>query len=147
MSLERALLYDGAHVHIEFRCAPNFSQLRWMSAAPKMRQGGKNQRSTHGNIYPRSYQLNICLTLSYLHRNHSNNTKDMQDMTWRNLSKNTISGERSVLIPRRASWKIRVCFKRIKAITCTFLQSQIDLFKHESPRSSRPLLLTSLWEA
>ncbi len=35
----------------------------------------KNKRSTHGNIYPHSHQLNICLTLSYLYRNHSHNTE------------------------------------------------------------------------
>lgn len=100
----------------------------------------KNKRSTHGNIYPHSHQLNICLTLSYLYRNHSHNTeysiyKVCYDITSQKYVNTTSISlfEMSLLdlgrknhlnaavLSESYSWKMCARFKWIKAITCTFL--------------------------
>lgn len=140
MSLERLALYDSTVLctcpYCVQMCAEPLS-IVMNECSAKDEARWKKIRSTHGNIYPHSHQLNMCLTLSYLYQNHSHNTEYIQDMTWHKLSEMlispwfpslkflcTISGERTIwmlLCARDASWKMCACFKWIKAITCTFL--------------------------
>lgn len=88
-SLERLALYDSTVLCtcpycVQMCAEPLSTVMNERSAKDEARW--KNKRSTHGNIYPHSHQLNMCFTLSYLNQNHSHNTEYIQDMTWHNLS-------------------------------------------------------------